>query len=148
MLFHPEHLPLAVHRVNTLSVKGIAQLSLLSTTMNRAPGSPRVLSPYARMLTQCVEDPSLPISWTIAIIALFAKNTSAKASAVSLIPSLHVPHLILQSLQIPAITECIRDLVHAGAHRVPCDTCTQKNHAPALDQGVSSNVNTLLIHLC
>ena len=72
MLFHPEHLPLAVHRVNTLSVKGIAQLSLLSTTMNRAPGSPRVLSPYARMLTQCVEDPSLPISWTIAIVALFA----------------------------------------------------------------------------
>ena len=99
MLFHPEHLPLDVHSVNTLFVKGIAQLSLLSTTMNRAPGSPRVLSPYARMLTQCVEDPSLPISWTIAIVALFATKESANASAVSLIPSLHVPHLILQILR-------------------------------------------------
>ena len=32
MLFHPEHVLLAVQRANTLLVRGIAQGSLLSTT--------------------------------------------------------------------------------------------------------------------
>ena len=75
----------------------------------------RSSSPFAKLL----------ISWTIAIVALvrqeyIGQSVSCVPHTFPALPPFDTP--VLAELLAP---ECIRDLVQAGAHSVPCDTCTQ-----------------------
>ena len=126
MLFHPEHLPLAVHRVNTLSVKGIEQLSLLSIYDDESCArKPQSIVPIC-------QDADTVRRRSIAADQLdhrdcrlvrpehIGQSVSCVPHTFPALPPFDTP--VLAELLAP---ECIRDLVQAGAHSVPCDTCTQ-----------------------
>ena len=59
------------------------------------------------------------------MVASLTRNASASAVATS-IPLPQVPHLVLQTfLSFLFVAERMRYPVQAGAHHMPCETCTQ-----------------------